>query len=120
MLSNLPPWKPVDIEEYLPNDPVYAREKNIKSCFWFKILMQNPYCRFKIGEYRFSSGNNAFNAISIWKVDEHVNEDLIIQENTQIVMELQADAPRYHTRAMRINYLRTCDLLLPKAKPSAL
>uniref|UniRef100_U9THL9 Uncharacterized protein n=2 Tax=Rhizophagus irregularis TaxID=588596 RepID=U9THL9_RHIID len=75
---------------------------------------------FKIGEYRFSSGNNAFNAISIWKVDEHVNEDLIIQENTRIVMELQADAPRYHTRAMRINYLRTCDLLLPKAKPSAL
>ena len=25
---------------------------------------------FKIGEYRFNSGNNAFNAISIWKIDE--------------------------------------------------
>jgi hypothetical protein len=36
------------------------------------------------------------------------------------VTELQADAPRYHTRAMRMNYLRTCDPLLPKVKPSAL
>jgi hypothetical protein len=42
------------------------------------------------------------------------------QENARIVNELQADAPRYHTRTMRTNYLRTCDLLLPKAKPSAL
>ena len=45
---------------------------------------------------------------------------MVIQENTRIVTELQADAPRYHTRAVRINYLRTCDLLLPKAKSSAL
>src|SRR5436190_830305 len=75
---------------------------------------------FKIGKYRFNSGNNAFNAISIWKVDENASETVVIQENTRIVNELQADAPRYHTRTMRINYLRTCDLLLPKAKPSAL
>src|ERR1044071_6698906 len=75
---------------------------------------------FKIGEYRFNSGNNVFNAISVWKIDELVNEDIVIQENTRIVSELQADAPRYHTKAMWINYLRTCDLLLPKAKPSAL
>ena len=75
---------------------------------------------FKTGEYRFNSGNNSFNSISIWKIDEHVNENVILQENTRIINELQADAPRYHTRTMRINYLRTCDLLLPKAKPSAL
>ncbi|EXX66657.1 hypothetical protein RirG_121690 [Rhizophagus irregularis DAOM 197198w] len=43
--------------------------------------------------------------ISIWKIDEDANE---------------TDAPHYHTRTMRMNYLRTCDLLLPKAKPSAL
>jgi len=60
---------------------------------------------FKIGEYRFNSGNNAFNAISIWKIDEHANEDKVVQENTRIVTELQADAPHYHTRAMRKNYL---------------
>src|SRR6266542_4046602 len=75
---------------------------------------------FKIGEYRFNSGNNAFNAISIWKIDEHVSEGIVIQENTRIVTKLQADAPHYHTRAMQVNYLRTCDLLLPKAKSSAL
>src|SRR3954453_1950355 len=72
---------------------------------------------FKIVEYRFNSGNNSFNTISIWKIDEYADE---LQENTRIVSELQADAPRYHTRAMRINYLCTCDLLLPKSKPSAL
>src|ERR1700722_1479599 len=75
---------------------------------------------FKIGEYRFNSGNNAFNAISIWKIDEQADETRILQENKRIISELQADAPRYHTRTMRINYLRTCDLLLPKAKPSSL
>src|SRR5436190_22720757 len=45
---------------------------------------------------------------------------ITLQENTRIVSELQVDAPRYHTRAMRINYLRTCDLLLPKVKSSTL
>ena len=40
----------------------------------------------------------------------------ILQNNTHIVSELKADALHYHTRAMRINYLRTCDLLLPKVK----
>jgi hypothetical protein len=75
---------------------------------------------FKIGEYRFNSGNYAFNAISIWKIDECINENIMIQENARIVSELQADAPRYHTRTMRTNYLHTCDLLLPKVRPSAL
>jgi hypothetical protein len=36
---------------------------------------------FKIEEYRFNSKNNAFNAISIWKIDKHVNENVLIQEN---------------------------------------
>ena len=61
---------------------------------------------FKIGEYRFNSGNNAYNAISIWKIDEYADEDKIMQENTRIMTILQANAPCYHTRAMRKNYLR--------------
>ena len=80
-----------------------------------------PYAfSFKIGEYRFNSGNNSYNAISIWKIDEQADEMITLQENTRIVSELQADASRYHTRAMRVNYLRTCDLLLPKVKSSTL
>src|SRR6266540_1739988 len=75
---------------------------------------------FKIGEYRFNSGNNTFNAISIWKINDQADEVTMLKENQRIVSELQADAPRFHTRAMRINYTRTCDLLLPKAKLSAL
>ena len=55
---------------------------------------------FKIGEYRFNSGNNFFNATSIWKIDEQADEITTLQENTRIISELQADAPRYHTRAM--------------------
>ncbi|CAG8449099.1 2638_t:CDS:2 [Scutellospora calospora] len=32
------------------------------------------------------------------------------------LLYIEKDAPRYYTRAMRINYLCFCDLLLPKAK----
>ncbi|CAG8621838.1 11761_t:CDS:2, partial [Scutellospora calospora] len=75
---------------------------------------------FKIGEYRFNIGNNAFNAISIWKINEEANEEKILQENKRIISKLQEDAPCYHTRAIRISYLRTCELLLLKAKLSSL
>ncbi|CAG8844731.1 18720_t:CDS:2, partial [Gigaspora margarita] len=96
LLNNLPLWKPVDLEEFLPTDPVQRMR-----------YIQGLPCAFtfKIGEYRFSTGNNAFNAISIWKIDEEANEEKILQENKRIISELQEDAPRYHTRAMRINYL---------------
>ncbi|RHZ55995.1 hypothetical protein Glove_407g10 [Diversispora epigaea] len=40
---------------------------------------------FKIGEYRFNSGNNAYNAISIWKVDEQADEITILQKNKRII-----------------------------------
>ncbi|UZO06125.1 uncharacterized protein OCT59_026456 [Rhizophagus irregularis] len=42
LLSNLPPWKPVDIEEYLPNDPVQR----------MRYIQGLPHAfSFKIGEY---------------------------------------------------------------------
>ncbi len=52
---------------------------------------------FKVEEYQFNSGNNAFNAISIWKIDKQADEIKILQENKRIISILQADAPRYHT-----------------------
>ncbi|CAG8792562.1 24635_t:CDS:1, partial [Gigaspora rosea] len=70
--------------------------------------------------FRFNSGNNAYNAISIWKIDDAADETMMMQRNTSIVNKLQANSPHYHTRAMKTNYLRTCDLLLPKVKPVAL
>ncbi|GBC02254.1 hypothetical protein RclHR1_04520007 [Rhizophagus clarus] len=104
-------WKPVNIEEYLPADPVQKMRyiQGLSHAF-----------SFKIGEYRFNSGNNSFNAISIWKIVEQADEMTTLQENSRIASELQAEAPRYHTRAMRINYQCTCDLLLPKVKSSTL
>ena len=35
---------------------------------------------FKIREYRFNSGNNVFNAISVWRIDEQADEDAVMQE----------------------------------------
>jgi hypothetical protein len=42
------------------------------------------------------------------------------QETARITNQLQKEAPKYHTRSMRINYIRTCDLLLPKVKAAPL
>jgi len=52
---------------------------------------------FKIGEYRFNSSNNTFNAISIWKIDDQADEVTMLQENQRIVSELQADASQFYT-----------------------
>ncbi|UZO09454.1 uncharacterized protein OCT59_029677 [Rhizophagus irregularis] len=111
------------MQKYNIFGPVYNKNSNEKLYFRQRLrFIQGLSCAFSftIGEYRFNSGNNTFNMISIWKIDEDANESIILQEHTRIITELQADAPRYHTRTMRMNYLRTCDLLLPKAKPSAL
>ena len=47
---------------------------------------------FKLGEFRFNSGNNAFNAISIWKIDSNADETTLMQQNTNIVNKLQVKA----------------------------
>ncbi|CAG8790042.1 3154_t:CDS:2, partial [Gigaspora margarita] len=93
-LKDLPLWKLINLEKYLPTDPV--------------------------GEYRFNSGNNVFNAISVWKIDDNADETIMIQRNSHIVNELQENVLYYNSYAMRINYLHTCNLLLPKAKPAVL
>ncbi|GES92539.1 hypothetical protein RCL_jg28868.t1 [Rhizophagus clarus] len=71
LLNNIPPWKPVNIEEYLPIDPVPT------SCIFLQII-----------EYRFNSGNYAFNTVSIWKIEEHIEENMTIQKNAQIISKL--------------------------------
>ncbi|CAB4394856.1 unnamed protein product [Rhizophagus irregularis] len=80
--------EPVDIEEYLLTDPM-QRMRYIQG-------LSHAFT-YEIGEYRFNSGNNAFNAILIWKIDKQATEIKILQENKRIVSELQANAPRYHT-----------------------
>ncbi|CAG8721321.1 4725_t:CDS:2 [Gigaspora margarita] len=54
-LTKSPLWKPIDIEEFLPIDPV------------------------------FNSGNNAFNAILIWKIDEQADEEKTLRENNKVI-----------------------------------
>ncbi|CAG8523511.1 4076_t:CDS:2, partial [Scutellospora calospora] len=110
-LTNTPSWKPIDIEEYLPTDPM-QRLRYIQG-----IAYAFP---FKAGECRLNSGNNVFNTVSVWKIDDDADETTILRKNTSIINNLQINAPKYHTRAMRINYLRTCDMLLPKVRPAML
>ncbi|CAG8637424.1 696_t:CDS:2, partial [Gigaspora rosea] len=94
-------------------------------------IQASPYCQiiestkafaftFKLGEFRFNSGNNAYNTVSIWKIDEGADETTIMQRNTNIVNELQAHSSHYHTPTMRKNYFCTCNLILPSVKSAAL
>ncbi|CAG8839508.1 23352_t:CDS:2, partial [Gigaspora margarita] len=111
ILTNTPSWKPIDVEEYLPTDPM-QRLRYIQG-----LAYAFP---FKVGECRLTSGNNAFNTISVWKIDDDADETTMLQKNTSIINNLQTNAPKYHTRAMKIGYLRTCDMLLPKVRPAML
>ncbi|CAG8509016.1 40401_t:CDS:2 [Gigaspora margarita] len=69
LITDLPLWKPVDLEEFLPTDPV-QRMRYIQG-------LSHAFS-FKIREYRFSTENNVFNAISIWKIDKEANEEKIL------------------------------------------
>ncbi|GET03003.1 hypothetical protein GLOIN_2v1782174 [Rhizophagus clarus] len=72
-------WKLVDIEKYLPNDPVQRMH----------YIQGLPHAfPFKIEEYRFNSENNVFNAISIWKIEEQADKDKVMQKNTWIVTKI--------------------------------
>ncbi|PKK75507.1 hypothetical protein RhiirC2_708088 [Rhizophagus irregularis] len=71
----LAPYEPVDIEEYLLTDPM-QRMRYIQG-------LSHAFT-YEIGEYRFNSGNNAFNAILIWKIDKQATEIKILQENKRI------------------------------------
>ncbi|CAG8540203.1 25712_t:CDS:2 [Gigaspora rosea] len=75
-LEDLPLWIPIDIENYLPIDPV-PRMRYIQGL--------SRAFTFKLG----------------------ADETMMMQRNTNIVNELQAYSPHYHTRAMRKNYFCT-------------
>ncbi|CAG8457754.1 24796_t:CDS:2 [Gigaspora rosea] len=62
-----------------------------------------------IGEYCYSSRNNAYNVIFIWN-DQNATESEIVQETMRITRELQNEAPLYHSRIMRANFMRTYEI----------
>ncbi|CAG8442551.1 3551_t:CDS:2 [Scutellospora calospora] len=98
-------------KKHLPKEPM--------QCLHF-IQGLSQVFTFKIREYCYSSGNNAYNVISIWKIDENATQSKIVQEMTRITRELQNEASLYHTHIMRANFMCTCDLLLPMVKPAPL
>ncbi|CAG8642760.1 37483_t:CDS:2 [Gigaspora margarita] len=121
-----------------------AQEKRFVSCLCDIIWYINMHDHLKLKERSYhilelfmeffgranpesyKNSRKPFNAIelnlhfSIWKINEDADETTMMQQNTNIVNELQAHSPHYHTRTMRKNYFRTCDLILPKVKPAAL
>ncbi|RIB02583.1 hypothetical protein C2G38_2049946 [Gigaspora rosea] len=56
VLQNLPPWKPISLEEYLPTEPMQRLQfiQGLSQAFTFRI-----------GEYRYNSGNGTYNSIFV-------------------------------------------------------
>ncbi|CAG8713693.1 15997_t:CDS:2, partial [Gigaspora rosea] len=88
--------KPISLEKYLPTE--------LKQRLRFIQGLSQAFT-FRIGEYRYNSGNGTYNSIFVWKVEEGASEAKLVQETTRITSELQNDVPQYHTRIMRANYL---------------
>ncbi|RIB16174.1 hypothetical protein C2G38_2190702 [Gigaspora rosea] len=103
--------KPISLEKYLPTE--------LKQRLRFIQGLSQAFT-FRIGEYRYNSGNGTYNSIFVWKVEEGASEAKLVQETTRITSELQNDVPQYHTRIMRANYLGACVLLLPNIKSAPL
>lgn len=66
----------------------------------------------KFGIFRYSSGNNAFNACFLWRVDESLNNEEIMNKSYTICNRLKSEMPTYHTRFMRKQFQHKADLIL--------
>ena len=66
---------------------------------------------FKIGVYTYHHGN-IMNTTFIWKIDPDVDESTAFEKNYEIRNELKSSMPAYATRAMRKEFVNTCDMFL--------
>jgi hypothetical protein len=66
----------------------------------------------KFGIFRYSSGNNAFHACFLWRVDENLNEEEVTSKSYAICNQLKNEMPVYHTRFMRTQFKNKADLIL--------
>jgi hypothetical protein len=66
---------------------------------------------FKAGAYFYYHGN-VVNTIFIWKIDPSFNETKTFEENYKIRDLLKEKMPTFKTRAMRREFVNTCELFL--------
>ena len=66
----------------------------------------------KFGIFRYSSGNNAFHACFLWRVNESLENEEITSKSYIICNHLKNDMPIYHTQFMRIQFKNKADLIL--------
>ncbi len=72
---------------------------------------------FKIGIYTYHYGN-VMNTTFIWKIDPNVSESIAFEKNYEIQNELKNSMPVYAIRAMRKEFVDTCDMFFGNVKKS--
>uniref|UniRef100_U9SFI0 Uncharacterized protein n=1 Tax=Rhizophagus irregularis (strain DAOM 181602 / DAOM 197198 / MUCL 43194) TaxID=747089 RepID=U9SFI0_RHIID len=102
-LSTIPCWEVMDVEPFVPSEPS-------KKYTFIHNLPENM-CQ-KFGIFRYSSGNNAFNACFLWRVDESLNNEEIMNKSYTICNCLKSEMPTYHIQFMRKQFQHKADLIL--------
>ncbi|PKC16320.1 hypothetical protein RhiirA5_407138, partial [Rhizophagus irregularis] len=102
-LSTIPCWEVMDVEPFVPSEPS-------KKYTFIHNLPENM-CQ-KFGIFRYSSGNNAFNACFLWRVDESLNNEEIMNKSYTICNRLKSEMPTYHIQFMRKQFQHKADLIL--------
>jgi hypothetical protein len=72
---------------------------------------------FKVGIYTYHHGN-VINTTFVWKIDPDADESLAFEKNYEIRNKLKESMPRYATRAMRKEFVNTCEMFLGNVEKS--
>ncbi|CAB4431161.1 unnamed protein product [Rhizophagus irregularis] len=96
-----------DAAHYFPN---FRAKYNYNKPSFIQNIPDNIHCKF--GIFRYSSGNNAFHACFLWRVDENLSDEEIINKSYVICNRLKSDMPIYHTRFMRTQFKNKANLIL--------
>ncbi|PKK58505.1 hypothetical protein RhiirC2_796186 [Rhizophagus irregularis] len=86
-LSTIPCWEVIDVKLFVPSKPS-------KKYTFIHNLPENM-CQ-KFGIFHYSSGNNAFNACFLWRVDESLNNEEIMNKSYTISNLILGMPTKYH------------------------
>ncbi|CAB5367427.1 unnamed protein product [Rhizophagus irregularis] len=101
-------WKTINVDPYCPDN------RTAKSTYLQKL---EETFTFKMGMYTYHHGN-IMNTTFIWKIDPSVDESIAFEKNYKIRSELKNSMPVYATRAMRREFVDTCDMFLGNVEKS--
>lgn len=65
---------------------------------------------------KLTRGSNLRTLNFIWTVPKDLEEGTLIEENSAIIVKLTNEVPKYHSRAMRMDFIKTSSLMLPDVK----